>query len=365
MTINSALQQFTSHYAGRWSDAVTSKSVYPLHSSSPSQTQLSSEQDTVNVLTSWSPTLHRSAAGNHAKVLHHGKATENVIVLIHGLTDSPFYMQAIAEDFATAGFNVVLPLLPAHGLQRPGRAFRQLQYSDWCTEVDAMCNIAAGLGHRISMGGLSTGGALCVHKAIRSPGSVTGGLFLYSAALDIGTAEQLLLQTEAGRIIARLSDQTIWLEKTVKDQLTMILDDQKAGEGDEHYGIGENPYKYSVLFYEGASQLAEVIQNINQYYATGKAGASIVKFSDLKLPLFIVHSTTDQSAKFRGVKRLIDNHPGSNAILLALRGIPHASVVLNASIVANADHEEYAPANPHYLTMSAATRAFIRQYLCP
>ena len=248
-------------------------------------------------------------AGNYAKIYHQGKATENVIVLIHGLTDSPYYMQAIAQDFAQVGFNVVLPLLPAHGLQRPGRAFRQLRHTDWCTEVDAICDIAAGLGHKVSMGGLSTGGALCVHKAIRSPNTVTGGLFLYSAALNIGTAEQLLLQTEAGRIIARLSDHTIWLEKTIKDRIAMILDDQKAGEKDERYGIGDNPYKYSVLFFEGASQLAEVIQEINQHYTTGKIGTSKAKFSDLVQPTFAVHAITDQSARFVGIKKLIDNHP--------------------------------------------------------
>ena len=39
-----------------------------------------------------------------------------MIVLIHGITDSPYYMEAIGKQFYAKGYNVVLPLLPAHGL---------------------------------------------------------------------------------------------------------------------------------------------------------------------------------------------------------------------------------------------------------
>ncbi|MGD1900269.1 MAG: alpha/beta hydrolase, partial [Phormidesmis sp.] len=247
-----ALQQFIASYADRWPDAI-------------SQAYSSDEtKDEIDRLIVFSPTVLRELDGNHPQVLHHGHVTENVIVLIHGLTDSPYYMRAIAQDFARAGFNVVLPLLPAHGLKRPGKAFHTLQHTDWIEHVNAVCDIAKSLGKKLSIGGLSTGGALSVYKAMTDPQLVTGGLFLYSAALDIGTVEQLVLQTEAGRMIARLRDQQLWLAKTVKDQLQMILDDQAEGQSNEFFGIGDNPYKYSVFFFEGASQLAEVIQAINQ-----------------------------------------------------------------------------------------------------
>ncbi|MEM6596805.1 MAG: alpha/beta hydrolase [Cyanobacteria bacterium P01_C01_bin.69] len=342
MHFEQALQQFGKHYAERWPDAVENRS----------------EENGLQVLTLSSPSQLRENDGNYAKILHHGEPTENVIVLIHGLTDSPYYMSAIAADFAHTGFNVVLPLLPGHGLKRPGRIFRQIKHIDWVNTVDAACAVAQSLGKKVSIGGLSTGGALSVHKIIRNPKDINGGLFLYSAALDIGTAEQLLLQTEAGRIIARLSDQTIWLEKTIVDQVKMILDDQAKGSTNEHYGIGENPYKYSVLFFEGASQLAEIIQEINQHYSDNPP-----KFGDISQPVFVAHSTADKSAKYKGVTPLISNQPNKAVKLFSLEDVPHASVVLKQAIISDEKHEEYTPANPRYAEMSQNMLAFTQRHL--
>lgn len=342
MHFDQALQQFGMHYAERWRDAVENRY----------------EKDGLNILTVSSSSRLRDNDGNYPQIWHHGQPTENAIVLIHGLTDSPFYMSAIAADFAHIGFNVILPLLPGHGLNHPGRVFRQLKHTDWIHTVDAACKVASHIGKQVSIGGLSTGGALSVHKAIKDPKSISGALFLYSAALDIGTAEQLLLQTEAGRIIARLSDQTIWLEKTVVDQVTMILDDQAAGASNEHYGIGDNPYKYSVFFFEGASQLAEIIQEINEHYSDTPA-----KFSDLAQPVFAAHSKTDDSAKLRGITPIISNHPSGRADLFSLEDVPHASVVLKQPIISDERHEEYTPANPQYVEMSQQMLSFARRHL--
>jgi len=366
MHFKPALQQFGRHYAERWDDAVENHYT----------------DNGLSVLTVASPSRLREKEGNYAKILHHGKPTDNVIVLVHGLTDSPFYMSAIAADFAQAGFNVILPLLPGHGLNRPGRVFRKLKHTDWIHTVDAACQVAQSLGNKVSIGGLSTGGALAVHRAIHQPATITGGLFLYSAALDIGTAEQLLLQTEAGRIIARLSDQTLWLEKTVVDQVKMILDDQAAGSENERYGIGDNPYKYAVFFFEGASQLAEVLQEINAHYSqktdsqktncqktncqktdSHNAEGKTPKFADLTQPVFVAHSKTDDSAKYRGVTPLITHHPNEAAELFTLEDVPHASVVLQQAIISDPQHEEYTPANPRYAEMSARMLAFAQRYL--
>lgn len=338
-----ALQRFISHYADRWPDA----------------TVQSFDVDGLSRLVVSSPSLLRTGIGNHPQLLHCGQQSEHVIVLIHGLTDSPYYMQAIAHDFARLGFNVVLPLLPAHGLKRPGRAFHTLVHTDWVQEVDAICNLASSLGHRISIGGLSTGGALSVHKVVRDPRQITGGLFLYSAALDIGTVEQLVLQTETGRMIARLRDQQVWLAKTVKEKLTMILDDQAAGKDNEFFGIGDNDYKYSVLFFEGASQLAEVIQEINQHYDKRE-----LRYSDLSLPTFVAHSKDDEEARFRGAQLLASNHPNDKIGLFAMEGVPHASVVLKQAIIEDPNHEEYTPANPFYDEMSEKMLAFAKEHLC-
>ncbi len=51
--------------------------------------------------------------GNSPKILHHGIKTNDVIVLTHGLSDSPYYVEAIGRRFFTEGANVIFPLLPA------------------------------------------------------------------------------------------------------------------------------------------------------------------------------------------------------------------------------------------------------------
>jgi len=343
MGFSEGLQRFVAHYKDGWSDAVVEKF----------------EEDSFSRWVVSSPLLLRDGIGNCPQILHCGKVSANVMVLIHGLTDSPFYMQAIAQDFARLGFNVILPLLPAHGLRRPGRAFQSLRHTDWINEVDAICEIASELGDRVSIGGLSTGGALSVHKALRDPAQITGALFLYSAALDIGTVEQLVLQTEAGRMIARLRDQQIWLAKTVKEKTQMILDDQEAGKSNDFFGIGDNPYKYSVLFFEGASQLAEVIQEMNERYP--KRG---LRYGDLSQPVFAAHAKDDDQARFRGTQLLVDNHPNDAVELHVLEGVDHASVVLKDAIIDDPAHEERSLANPFYGEMSQRMLAFANRYLC-
>ena len=110
MDFDQTLQQFISYYANGWPDAAVKKI----------------KAQGFERLMVFSPTVLRDKPGNYPQILHSGQVSAQVIVLVHGLTDSPYYMQAIAEDFARKGFNVVLPLLPAHGLRRPGRAFHAL-----------------------------------------------------------------------------------------------------------------------------------------------------------------------------------------------------------------------------------------------
>lgn len=342
MSFDKTLSLFTDYYGDRWPDAVSQEIA----------------ENGFMRLVIGSPSLLRDGIGNRPQVLHHGEVTDNAIVLIHGLTDSPFYMQAIAEEFARFGFNVVLPLLPAHGLKRPSRAFHQLKHTDWIETVAAMCSVAKALGHKVSIGGLSTGGTLSVHKAVTDPQSITGGLFLFAAALEIGSVEQFTLQTGPGRAIARLKDQQAWLAKTVKDRLQATSEDKEVGQPDEFLGIGKNQYRYSVFFYEGSSQLAEVIQEINEFYDKRN-----LRFSDLRQPIFAAHARDDDSALFRGTERLVENHPNDAVELFAMTGVPHPSVVLKDAIVDDIEREVCAFGNPFYRQMSEQMMAFAERYL--
>ena len=82
-------------------------------------------------------------AGNYPKIFHHDRRTEDVVVLTHGLTDSPYYMQAIGMRFYAEGANVVLPLLPAHGLHDPDEAMQDYKLdAKWREEIDNAVDVA-------------------------------------------------------------------------------------------------------------------------------------------------------------------------------------------------------------------------------
>ena len=58
--------------------------------------------------------------GCHARKLVHGVEAEKAIVLVHGLSDSPYFLSAVGEFFHfELGYDVYLPLLYGHGLKNP------------------------------------------------------------------------------------------------------------------------------------------------------------------------------------------------------------------------------------------------------
>ena len=88
----------------------------------------------------------------------------NGIVLVHGLTDSPFQMHDLANYFQRKCFVVVGLLLPGHGTV-PGDLL-EVRYEDW---VKATAYAAASLKTRVDrffIGGASTGATLALHSAL-------------------------------------------------------------------------------------------------------------------------------------------------------------------------------------------------------
>lgn len=208
--------------------------------------------------------------GNGPRILYHGDKTQDVIVLTHGFTDSPFYMQAVAARFFKAGCNVILPLLPAHGLNEPDALIRDEQLDErWRDTLDHSVEVAALLGDRISVGGFSTGGVLSLNKILRSPEMIGGGLFLFSAALSLG------------RMVDKIGDHE-WVEWTVG-----FFRDRKAVAGD-----GPDPYKYPVLPVSVASEIVEIIQENHRL---------LEQLPEWKWPVFAAHSQHDSTAEIKGV----------------------------------------------------------------
>jgi esterase/lipase len=112
----------------------------------------------------------------------------NAIVLVHGLTDSPYFMKDIGEYFCTKmGFDVYIPLLRTHGLKEP-EDMKDASLKEWQKDVRFAVDKAKESDGKVSIGGLSTGGTLSVELALKDEQSIDGGVFLFSAALGLANS---------------------------------------------------------------------------------------------------------------------------------------------------------------------------------
>jgi alpha-beta hydrolase superfamily lysophospholipase len=112
------------------------------------------------------------------------------VLLMHGLTDSPYAMRGIAEVFQSQGYHVVALRLPGHGTVPSG--LREVRWEDWYAAVAAAAKHAAargGTGKPFYLGGFSTGAALATLYAVRALEDAQlprpQGLYLVSPAIGI------------------------------------------------------------------------------------------------------------------------------------------------------------------------------------
>ena len=214
--------------------------------------------------------------GCHPRIMEHKEPTEKAIVLVHGLTDSPYFMTAIGDSFfRNLGYNVYLPLLHCHGLKEP-KGMEGVDLEEWKANVNFAVDVAASKANRVAVGGLSTGGTLSFYAAVNNQ-KITGTLYLFSAALDL-----------AGGIHGFKGDLKELLLRTF---LVDILDNDKPL-------IGANPYRYARMDMDGARELSKLISETD----------ALMKRFNPKEPftkrVFAAHSESDSTANIAGIEDL-------------------------------------------------------------
>jgi esterase/lipase len=280
--------------------------------------------------------------GCHPQIFQHG-GQRDAIVLVHGLTDSPYFLREIGEYFASEmGFDVYIPLLLAHGLKQP-EGMKDASASGWKKNVQfAITEAQKNSGGRISIGGFSTGGTLSVSKAIADPAVINGGFFLFSAALGLaGVAGNLAEQLLRTYILEPLLDH---LDKVP------LVDDSSSG----------NPYRYSHMDLGGAAELSKLIKELDDL------GDSCV----VQQPLFAVHSEADTTAMLDEVRGLVERsrkmaNPSSPRAELFKIGqyfnVPHASIVLKHDVLSK-NNSPLEPANPFFSVMIKSLYDFANKH---
>lgn len=109
------------------------------------------------------------------------KAYRRGILLVHGLTDSPYFMRPLAEFFCKQGFRVMSVLLPGHGTQ-PGDLL-DIHWQEWARAVSYGAERLAEEADEIYLGGYSAGATLALRHS-RLDERIRG-VFLFSPALKV------------------------------------------------------------------------------------------------------------------------------------------------------------------------------------
>jgi esterase/lipase len=105
-----------------------------------------------------------------SKLMTHGKKTERVIVLVHGITNCPQQFVEFAPLFFERGYNVLIPRMPRNGLaDRMTNELKSLTAEELRDCSNTMVDIARGLGDHVTFLGLSVGGSMAVWVAQNRP----------------------------------------------------------------------------------------------------------------------------------------------------------------------------------------------------
>lgn len=222
-----------------------------------------------------------------------------VIVLFHGLSDSPFYLLSIAKTIQQAGYDLILPLHPAHGLKAPEAMHSSDLKQQWRDHVDAVMKFAQGHWAQVHVGGFSTGGALSVDYLLRHDPSTkppVSSLLLFSGALALDDKVES------------------WSKVPFIKQVAKIIDG-------EYQGVGKNPYKYpSVSGYAGMV-LMELIREIR----------ATLNEQVLRVPIFAAHSAADTTTPLAGIDDLLARVEGDHTRFVVGEEIElcHSDVVLD------------------------------------
>jgi pimeloyl-ACP methyl ester carboxylesterase len=266
----------------------------------------------------------------------HANGSGKAIVLVHGLTDSPYFMIDLADYFYTIlGYDVYVPLLQCHGLRSPN-GMAGVSLAEWKKNVHFALNEAGGRSEKVSIGGLSTGGALSFYMGCTSP-KVTGDLYLFSAALGLAP----VLQVVPG-----------WLQEwLLRIPVISLFDNGKPL-------IGGNPYRYERVSINCAKELAFLIKENDRL----RRGYSMKDLFEKRI--FAVTTGFDTVVSVPAVNSLKEIVADSNFVTFNIEKeahVEHACVVLKEPVYAINSQPSDPPlekANPYFSEMTEQIRLF-------
>ena len=277
----------------------------------------------------WQPDPEQCVEGTTAKV-------RGGVLLIHGLTDSPFLMQDVGRHFQKRCYLVRAIVLPGHGTI-PGDLL-DIKYGEWLKAVHYGIRSFKGQTRPVLVVGFSTGAAAALHSQLENESDLAvDGLILLSPALEPKSPWSFLANWHRAR-------------KMFKDPVEYAPKRWLEVATDEDYA------KYESFPKDAGDQIHELSK------AVRKIGCS-----ELSVPVFMAVSSDDDTVKassaiecFKNIPGGKDELPGRDSLLLLYtnegasspeddRTIRHESKHLAIRVI-DFSHTAIpvAPSNAHY-----------------
>lgn len=124
---------------------------------------------------------------HYSRLYDHGTKTAKTMLVMHGLHESPKYMESLSQHYFNKGYNVLSILLAGHMRKDPA-ALNHVKASEWIIDAEVGLQIARGLGDSVEILGYSTGAELGVYLALEYPQEIKA---LYLIAPGLALSQQI------------------------------------------------------------------------------------------------------------------------------------------------------------------------------
>jgi carboxylesterase len=113
------------------------------------------------------PVTHESA---RSLLMEHGQKTDEVFVLVHGITNAPKEFEELGQKLYDQGANVLILRMPYHGLKSGDiRELKPLTSEDLRVYADETIDIGNALGDKMTVMGISGGGTVAAWMTQNRP----------------------------------------------------------------------------------------------------------------------------------------------------------------------------------------------------
>jgi alpha-beta hydrolase superfamily lysophospholipase len=204
------------------------------------------------------------------------------VLLVHGLSDSPYSMRSLAETFLEQGYYVVVLRLPGHGTVPAG--LLNVSWQDWYGAVVLAAQHAAAKapGKPLLVGGHSTGAALVTLYALRAleDSALPRPQRLYLVSAAIGLSKFAVMTN----VISSLSF-IPWFEKSRWLDVYPEYD----------------PYKYNSFPVNAANQIYRLTRVVQSTIDTAEERGQLHEMPQVIIFQSIVDSTVTAAGVVRGL----------------------------------------------------------------